>query len=487
MMYGAWRKAPATHRAPRSLSRYLWGWTLLALLLVWVTLALVAYYTGTHEADEIHDGQLQSTTNLLLNQTMPWGAASAPFQSAPDNRSNSYVPILHAVVWDAGEVRWDTHGVAPQLPAQLQPGHHTLSLSVPPGSAYRSWRLHLAESTVQGVHRRVAVYLDTERRSALGRDIAEHIVRPAFVMLPLLAWIMAWAIRRGLRPLQELSSRIEHIDVDAGQTLEPRQPYRELVTTVSAINALAQRLQRQVERERRFASDVAHELRTPLTALVWQARRASESQGGADQAQALQHIERDALRAGRILTQLLALARAQNLAAGPQTHVELGLLAQQVVQEHVALAYERGQDLALAAPEYPVHVRGEATMLELALRNLVDNALRHNPPGASAEVRLEATEQGAVTLAVYDSGEPCGPAPLPSPTSGTRQAAAPEAPDRQGLGIGLTLVRRIAQSHGAELVHGTCEPTPQAPYRQWYALAWPGRDGPAAPSASAAS
>jgi two-component system sensor histidine kinase QseC len=324
----------------------------------------------------------------------------------------------------------------------------------------QDWRVYVAESagatesTGAAPLRRVAVFLDPARRDALAADISEHILLPALVFLPLVALMLASAIRRGLLPLQRLSGKIAALDVDAGQTLVPQQPYRELGVTVQSINALVLRLQAQIARERRFAADVAHELRTPLTALVLQARLARHGAAN-EQAQALQAVEQGALRAGRILSQLLDLARAQSLTADPPESVDLCALALRVVSDHAALAHELGQDIALEAPEHALALPGQSTLLELALRNLVDNALRHNPAGTYVEVRVARDGAGQVTLSVSDDGGDFNAARTPDAES--------------GLGIGLTLVERIAQSQGAQLVRDAGA----APFGKRFALVWP--------------
>jgi two-component system sensor histidine kinase QseC len=257
------------------------------------------------------------------------------------------------------------------------------------------------------------------------------------------------------------------LDVDAGQTLMPQQPFQELGVTVQAINHLVQRLQEEIARERRFAADVAHELRTPLTALVLQARLARDAALPSEQAQALQAVEQGALQAGRILSQLLDLARAHSLSEEQSESVDLCALAQGVVAEHVALAHALGQDIALEAPAHPLMVSGQSTLLALALRNLVDNALRHNPSGTYVEVRIAQDGQGQVRLSVSDDGNDMtsDEAILGSPASVPMSGHAPQA----GLGIGLTLVERIAQSQGAQLIRdaGT------APFGKRFALVWP--------------
>ena len=428
----------------RLLRRYLWTWALLTLAIVWLALAAVAYYTGLDEADEILDGHLVSVAEPLLHPAAR--LLKAPPQSAPlPTRSpyaTVYAPELRLVVWEDERVVWDTHGIAALLPANLAQGHHTLVLD--PARPASTWRVFVADAPADATAaRRVAVLTEMGWRQHLGTDLAEDIVRPSLVLLPLVALLMAWAIRRGLLPLERLSDQIAALDLDAGQTLPEQQPFRELAYAVDAINTLVQRQQLQLQRERRFTSDVAHELRTPLTAMLLQARRAREADNPADRAQALQTIEQDALRAGHILGQLLDLARAQSLEALATETVDLCAVAQRVLADHAPLAYERHQELALDAPSRPVQAQGHATMVELILRNLVDNALRHTPPGTLVEVRVAQTPQGTCTLSV--SANP-------------------------GMGVGLNLVQRMADAQGIALNHTAG--TPVGPHR--FTLSWPG-------------
>lgn len=444
-------------RAARRLWRHLWYWVVGALLTVWATLVGVAYYTGVHEAEEITDGQLVSIAELLMRQPVLRtpdlaGGERAGAAAGRHPAANGYAPRVRAVVWQGEAVVWDSHGLAAQLPAPLGPGHHTLVLTV--DGEPRTWRWLVA---VQG-DRRVAVAIDTARHRALGRDIAEHVVRPALVLLPLLALLLAWAIRRGLAPLSRLAHAIDRLDFNAGQTLPAEPRFVELASVVQAINALVARLQQLWQRERRFTSDVAHELRTPLTALVWQARVAREQAGTADGNAALASLEQQAMRAGHILTQLLELARAQTPDAAGLGPVDLCALARQVAAEHVALAHQSGHELAVLAPDDPIHVEGRAPLLGLAVRNLIDNALRHTPAGTQVEVRVERTSDG-VRVAVLDDG--------------ARPGGAPPVQGAAGLGIGLTLVQRIADMHGAALRRDRAV----APWTTAYTLHWPASCG----------
>ncbi|MBC7705362.1 MAG: HAMP domain-containing histidine kinase, partial [Rhodoferax sp.] len=202
-------------------------------------------------------------------------------------------------------------------------------------------------------------------------------------------------------------------------------------------------LQSQVNREREFASDVAHELRTPLAVIALQANVAATQTDAAGRAEALATLQYEALRAGQILGQLLDMARAQRLGDEALQEVPLAKLAARVMAGFAQSSHDSGHVLELVDGPAPVTVRGNPLLLELALRNLIANAIGHTSAGTLVRVAVEQT--GALqNLSVSDNG---GGADRPS-----------GRPAPQNLGIGLRLVERISALHKAHLVRDAGEP-----------------------------
>jgi two-component system sensor histidine kinase QseC len=421
------------NRALPPLWRHLWFWTLGALLVVWLTLISVAWYTGHHEAGEITDGQLVAASRLWLH-----GAKDAsPAEPVPLNLppAEAYVLELAVLQWEGSKLVTDTHGLAAGLglarPAEL--GMFTVTHQGPAGPV--DWRMYVGE-TADGA-RRVAMLMDMDRRYDLGRDVAQHVARPALLVLPLVALMLWWAIRRGLRPLDRLSSDVAMLDGFAGERLDTQHRFREFSSTVAAINTLVDTLQTRAQREREFASDVAHEMRTPLAAIALQSRAAQQEATP----EHLQRLEQEALRAGRILSQLLDLARAHRVGVVDPGHggewVDVGELAASLIAAHAQQAYDSEHEIALVKPDAPVQVSTPAMLVELALRNLIENSLRHTPPGTQVEVVVWRAA-GAVGVSVSDDGQRPG-------------AALKVVQSSAGLGLGLRLVQRIAEQMGAVL------------------------------------
>src|SRR3990167_5301278 len=264
------------------LRRYILSWTLGALLLVWLTLIAVAWSTGFREARKFSDGQLVAVAKLWL-EASPTGAGQylVPASARVDHE---YLQDVAVLAWEDGRLVADTHDIAQGLDlASLPPrGFRTLTLQTRHGLG--EWRSYGVSLEMGGRNRRVLALMDMKKRGELGKDIAEHVAQPAILILPLVALLLWWTIRRGLRPLDQLSSEVAALDGFAGQRLDTRHRFREFTSTVSAINTLVDTLQKQAQREREFASDVAHELRTPHpVAVAGPGARAAHRQRGAVQ------------------------------------------------------------------------------------------------------------------------------------------------------------------------------------------------------------
>jgi len=436
----------------RELWRYLWTWTLGALLVVWLILIAVAWNTGLREGKQFSDGQMASVARVWL---------AAPAQATPPEPlqvpdvAHEYAQEIEVLAWENGRLVTDTRQMAGRLAIATLPAKGFANVSVRNEDGVQSWRAYATELNQGERHRRVVVLMQLTQRYELGKDLAEHVATPAILLLPLIALVQWWTIRRGLRPLEQLSSEVAALDVFAGQRLGTQHRFREFASSVHAINTLVDTLQTRAQREREFASDVAHELRTPLSVIALQARAARSE----PTPERLDRLEQEALRAGRILSQLLDLARAHRGATDGSSTAQgtgLGAVAAALLASHAPAAYESGHELSLQQPESDLCVRTPPMLLELALRNLIENALRHTPPGT--QVNVEVWQRAdAMGVSVSDDGQRAG---APAGTA---------VPADRGLGLGLRLVQRMAEEMGATLERDGGEP----PMTTRFTLRWP--------------
>lgn len=426
-----------------TLLRHLLLWALGALLVVWAAFVFVGYRTGVHEADELTDGQLASAVALLLGYrggdlASRSGPHSIGLPASTELKSHDYQQSLSVVVWDtAGQVLSHT-GAAPLPAFDRTEGFANLML----GPQRTEWRA-FSRWDPATPQRKLMVLLSLQERDALAADIAGQIAEPGLWLLPVIAIALGLAIRRGLKPLHRLSQEVGTLDVDSGRTLVGAQRHAEFEAVVQAINVLVERQQATLQRERQLTGELAHELRTPLASLSLNARALRGTLTLADRDAALQRLDSDSLRTAQVLSHLLALARASRTemleAARP---LELLELARGVIADMAPAAAARGQELALSGGAFAVP--GHAVLLELALRNLIENALDHTASGSLIEVSLEA---GTRRLCVSDNGTG---APLRA------LSAAPAL--GLGLGLGHRVVEKIASIHNARF--SACDPPP---------------------------
>jgi signal transduction histidine kinase len=278
-------------------------------------------------------------------------------------------------------------------------------------------------------------------RSVIETELIDHVVVPIGVTVPLMTLAAFFSVRQTLRPLSRIASQAEALGraVRAGHTLEPLATNglpREIVDVVVAINATLYRLEATLLNQRQFTADVAHELRTPLAVLRLQV---TDLPTTASVEQIISEL--DAL--GALVNQLLRLAQAEDAMRAAPHPVDLNAVSRKVCEDLVPLALPRGQTIDFDAPQQPVLVSGQAELLDIAVRNVVDNALKASPRAAT--VSLTLSEGG--TVVVEDQGP--GIPDEQKEAIFTRFWRAD--PARGGAGIGLALVKRIVELHGGSV------------------------------------
>lgn len=418
-----------------SLQLTLLAWVLAALALVWGSFVIWGYQTGVHEADELTDGHLASVAVLALNWHVQGDVSpgeETAVQPPAGLHAHDYQESLSVVLWNADGGLISRTGQAPLPDFDIAQGFATIA-----SDTRQSWRSYTQWNQERTA--KVTVMIALAERDSLADDIAMQMIEPGFWLLPMIVVALGVAVRRGMRPLNQITQRVEALDLSRDQRVSDANVPRELSPMVNAINTLLDRQQAALERERNLANEVAHELRTPLASIVLQAQALRSGPQGerADAAlqTALQRIGQDALHAGHVLDQLLALARAgRGMLDAPLQSVNWAALARDVAAAQVQSAWARQDVLAVEAPE-SVTVRGNALLLESALRNLLENAVRHTPPGTQIEVQVGVDAPlGLAWIQVCDDGR--------------RDGAPAHVPPVDSLHLGHEIVRRVMQAHG---------------------------------------
>lgn len=432
---------------PQSLTLHLIGWSLGALLAVWAGFIVAGYFTGVHEADELTDGHLASVALLQLVQdsvAQPALRLRENPPGRPDLKAHDYQRSLSVVVWDTSGRVLSRSGDAPLPSFSATEGFETLQLGNPP-VAWRSF----SRWDEPAHEKKVMVLLSVSERDDLAQDIAGQMVEPGFWLLPFTALALGLAIRRGLKPLYALSRDVDALDIDQPAPLAHPYPQQELRAVADSINTLTQRYHAVLRRERDLTNELAHELRTPLTSITLQARALRGPKADAQRETMLQRLERDALSAGQVLSDLLALARASRTELAERVQaLDLDTIARSVVAEFAQAAHLSGHELALSSPG-PFALTGHPVLLGLALRNLIENALSHTPGGSRIDVQLDPD---ARWLQVCDDAGQHARMPAHTAIHALADPSTESKPKSNvlGLGLGHRVVQKIAGIHGGQ-------------------------------------
>lgn len=273
---------------------------------------------------------------------------------------------------------------------------------------------------------------------------------PAAAVLALLVgWYVGGA---ALRPVDRMRVEAEAISASEPERRLPVPGTRdELATLGESLNRMLDRLQATLERERRLVDDASHELRTPLANLKAELDLAlRRARTPAELEAALHSAADESDRLSRLAADLLVLARADRgrLPIQPE---DLDVIA--LVRESVAAFEGRAASagVTLSTSASPgIRVRADVARLRQALDNLLDNAIRHTPAGGRVEIAVLIAE-GELLIGVADSGPGFGDAFLAQAFEPFSRADEGRSRSGGGAGLGLAIVRAIAQSHGGSV------------------------------------
>jgi len=426
----------------KSLQARLLVLVLAATVLVWSITVALTWRDARHEIDELLDGHLAQAASLLIVQ-VAGGVEEIDLEHAP---------LLHKDARKVAFQVWDRRG-------RLR--LHSLNA---PNEPLGSGAEGLAEYTVEGRRWRVFTAWDpsgdylvevgerVEVRDELTQEMIGALLLPLLLALPMLGLAIWLAIRGALRPLSGLAREVGERAPDRLEALPEEGALREVQPLIARLNRLFARIAASIERERRFTADAAHELRTPVAGIKAQAQVARMAGSAQVRDEALEQVLAGADRAGRLVEQMLTLARLEAHQAAACTSVDLHALAVRVAAQRAPGALARDVHLEVEERD-PAWVRGIPDLLEVLLGNLVDNALAHAPP--NSRVRIDAlTEPGSVRLRIEDQGPGIPPSERERVFERFHRL---EGAPRGGSGLGLSIVRRVAELHAARIELGDAQ------------------------------
>jgi two-component system sensor histidine kinase QseC len=434
-----------------SLKKRLLVLALTTVVLVWVGAAAFVYFDAREELGEVLDAHLAQEAALLAVQA----------SHELDEMGNEHTPLLHKYARQVAFQIWENGNLLRLHSANASQQHlanadHGFSDSAMDG---HRWRVFSAwdESGKFLIH----VAERADEREGLARDIAGNLLKPLLFSLPLLAMLLWVAVARGLHPLDRLAGEVGRRDPETLSPLDIEAAPHEVLPLIERLNRLFVRINDTIQRERRFTADAAHELRTPVAGIKAQAQVARAATVEAERIHALDNAILGCDRATHLIEQLLTLARVDALDVGEAGPCrlkeiaagEIALIAPAALAKGVHIELSEGNEISARArhgeaePSSNVSARGKPELLRILIRNLIDNAVRHTLSGTTVQVNIYQ-EAGVVCLSVSDDGPGI---PEQEMDRVSERFYRPVGTQASGSGLGLSIVKRIAEMHDASV------------------------------------
>ncbi len=243
-------------------------------------------------------------------------------------------------------------------------------------------------------------------------------------------WVAVRSLRRVTRVAQSLDTGMDR------RALLPEEGIpAEAAPLVRAVNELIRRLRDSQEQQGLFLAAAAHEMRTPLAVIRTRLEELPESATKGE-------LREDVRRIGSLVEQLLRLAIIRNREA-LSDDVDLADAARDIVAQRAPVSLDRGVEIELDAAPGVVPIRGDRTLVEVAIANLLDNAVSFSP----AEERVTVTVEAPCTVTVRD----CGPGIAEDIRESVFEPFSKSPPNRDGHGLGLAIVKAVMELHGGEV------------------------------------
>jgi signal transduction histidine kinase len=280
-------------------------------------------------------------------------------------------------------------------------------------------------------------YTQVEQTSPMTRSLNAAVFNEFFMdggwlqipFLLALLGISALTLHRALAPVKQMASLAAKIDPGSSELRLPVEGTpSEILPLVTSFNKALDRLDEGLSRQREFNANAAHQLRTPLAVLAANIDTMRDSTTAAK-------LRHDVQLMSRIVHQLLLVSRLESLHVKLDEPVDLCLAARQVAENLGPVAVSTGKTLEVDEPNKPVLIRGNPMVVNIAISNLIENAINHTLPGSGVRIRVSPDS----SIAVCDSG----PGIPPEFREKVFQRFWRGDTSGEGAGLGLSIVRRI--------------------------------------------
>lgn len=408
---------------------------MLPILLAMLAVGGAAFYSASHEIEEVYDAELARNARIMLALMRHEVEEGEPDMKELHERfgqvGHTYEKHIALRIWQGEKLFYQSDSARDFGPQHVIAGFSTKEIGE------EKWRFLVLPDAESGLT------VEAAENARVRQDIIQKILYsmfgPVLALLLLIPPLFWFGLRQGLKPLVRLSEDVAARTPDDLTALSEEKTPKEILPLTQAINRLLARLHTALYKERRFTDLAAHELKTPLAVIKTLTQSAQRSTDNAEREKLLTDLNAATDRANAMMGQLLTLARLE-LGSAAQQPVSLNETVREVACGMMPLALQKGIELNFAE-EAIAKITTVPEILAVAVRNLLDNAIKYTPPQGSIHVSV-TDAGGAVTLAVSDSGPGIPPEKISLVTE--RFYRVP-GNDQTGAGLGLTIVSRAAE------------------------------------------
>lgn len=444
------------NNVPFSIKRRLIGVVvLLTISMVSLTLLFSALSTK-HETQEVYDARLGQTAKLLLlttssfesqlsqasiqSQFEAWMQKIRQLSDSDDDPTEFGHPYENNIVFQLYQnntLVWSSRKDTGVLsPSPEFSGFDDLKVD---GREWRIFQLHSTDTEFVLVAEKHSI------RQEIINEVVLSAILPQMILFPLFIVILIYFIGKSFRPISELRLAISQRSIEKLDRIYVSNQTLELSPLVDTLNQLLEQLELAWQRERQFTRMAAHEIKTPLTILRLNAQNALHSQDREELEQDLSNLHKGIDRTDRILHQLLTLAKVDSITNLEKQDVVLNNVLQSTLSDLAQLALRNDQHLSLEGDT--CSIQGDAFLLGLLFRNLIDNAIRYSGNGSNIDVHLVASDYWYEVF-ISDTGQNISDEAREKLFDSFYRANTEKG---DGAGLGMSIARDIAQLHNATL------------------------------------
>lgn len=421
----------------KSIKQFLLVYITLSIVVVYALISFTSYMVSKEELDELYDANLKQVAHVIAAQHLAHQGATHLYrnnQIGSGTKIEAEEEFFVRVLAKDGSVLYVSHPNA-EVPLPTVLGLSTQGLK---SKQWRFFSVKAKEETIQ-------VAQSSRLRKNTIKETAYSLMASQLLFIPLLVFLIFYAIRKALFPVSILSKDIQYRNsADLNPFAEDNVP-AEVKPLVRSLNLFMGKVSLMVDVLKRFTSDAAHELRTPITALKLQMQVLEESRSKSERESAIQNLKSGINRSEQLVSQLLSLARLEPDNQSMQLQsLNMLELVKESFQDLLPLSQEKSIDIGLIKAD-DCEIVGTQQEIKMLINNILDNAIRFTPDRGKIDVSL-FNQAGHVVLEVKDSGPGI---PKNDLERVFERFYRGENQHISGSGLGLAIVKDIATRHGA--------------------------------------